>query len=155
MTDLYAYTRRRDPTTGDVLFAGNSWIESPSPQAERVLMILRTRDEKVWRAHSDAVNDALLRCWLPPETTGQLLKTDLFDEAPPAIAGVIFLMALEVVAQQGEQSRLILHHQHGRPARGFTGGSGAGGTAGPGDGRILVTGSLYLLADLYAGDCGI
>ena len=43
--------------------------------------LLKTEADSLWRAHSDAVNDELLRCWLPPEMAGRLLKTDLFDEA--------------------------------------------------------------------------
>lgn len=39
-----------------------------------------TPANRLWRAHSDAVNTMLLRRWLPP-VTGSLLKTDLFDEA--------------------------------------------------------------------------
>jgi SAM-dependent methyltransferase len=35
----------------------------------------------LWRAHSDAVNIALLERWLPPHRVPRLLKTDLFDEA--------------------------------------------------------------------------
>lgn len=35
----------------------------------------------LWRRHSDAVNTALLRRWLPAEPVERLLKTDLFDEA--------------------------------------------------------------------------
>jgi SAM-dependent methyltransferase len=35
----------------------------------------------LWRAHSDAVNLALLRRWLPDRDLGRVLKTDLFDEA--------------------------------------------------------------------------
>lgn len=34
----------------------------------------------LWRAHSDAVNLALVRRWLP-QAPGRVLKTDLFDEA--------------------------------------------------------------------------
>nr|CAA9213317.1 hypothetical protein AVDCRST_MAG63-92 [uncultured Armatimonadetes bacterium] len=41
----------------------------------------RERPQGLWRRHSDAVNLALLRRWLPPGRTGRLLKTDLFDEA--------------------------------------------------------------------------
>lgn len=36
---------------------------------------------KLWRAHSDAVNVALLDRWLPARDSGRVLKTDLFDEA--------------------------------------------------------------------------
>jgi len=40
------------------------------------------RDEyHLWRRHSDAVNTALLRRWLPERPVASLLKTDLFDEA--------------------------------------------------------------------------
>ena len=37
--------------------------------------------DSLWREHSDAVNVALCRRWLPPLACGRLLKTDLFDEA--------------------------------------------------------------------------
>jgi len=39
------------------------------------------RADTVWRAHSDAVNSALLDRWLPAGPIPRLLKTDLFDEA--------------------------------------------------------------------------
>ena len=39
------------------------------------------RPDRLWRAHSDAVNARLLRRWLPREEGGRALKTDLFDEA--------------------------------------------------------------------------
>jgi SAM-dependent methyltransferase len=39
------------------------------------------RPDRLWRAHSDAVNARLLRRWLPREAGGRALKTDLFDEA--------------------------------------------------------------------------
>ncbi len=35
----------------------------------------------LWRAHSDAVNGALLAAWWPADHALRLLKTDLFDEA--------------------------------------------------------------------------
>ena len=35
----------------------------------------------LWRRHSDAINSALLRRWLPAQRVVRLLKTDLFDEA--------------------------------------------------------------------------
>jgi SAM-dependent methyltransferase len=41
----------------------------------------RTRPQPLWRAHSDAVNTALLGRWLPCARVERLLKTDLFDEA--------------------------------------------------------------------------
>jgi SAM-dependent methyltransferase len=41
----------------------------------------RTRPQSLWRAHSDAVNAALLARWLPSARAERLLKTDLFDEA--------------------------------------------------------------------------
>jgi SAM-dependent methyltransferase len=37
--------------------------------------------DRLWRAHSDAVNAAVLDAWLPRGPRGRLLKTDLFDEA--------------------------------------------------------------------------
>ena len=36
--------------------------------------------QKLWRAHSDAVNCALIARWLPQAAAGRVLKTDLFDE---------------------------------------------------------------------------
>ena len=36
--------------------------------------------QKLWRAHSDAVNCALIARWLPQGAAGRVLKTDLFDE---------------------------------------------------------------------------
>jgi SAM-dependent methyltransferase len=41
----------------------------------------RTMPQPLWRVHSDAVNTALLRRWLPNGRVERLLKTDLFDEA--------------------------------------------------------------------------
>ena len=37
--------------------------------------------DRLWRAHSDALNVALCRRWLSDRTARRLLKTDLFDEA--------------------------------------------------------------------------
>lgn len=37
--------------------------------------------DRLWRAHSDAVNRGLLARWLPAGGGGRVLKTDLFDEA--------------------------------------------------------------------------
>src|SRR3990172_7875600 len=37
--------------------------------------------QRLWRTHSDAVNQALLTRWLPTGQMESLLKTDLFDEA--------------------------------------------------------------------------
>ena len=39
------------------------------------------RPDRLWRAHSDAVNARLLRRWLPGDRGRRALKTDLFDEA--------------------------------------------------------------------------
>jgi SAM-dependent methyltransferase len=39
-----------------------------------------SRAHALWRAHSDAVNRALLQSWLPEGDLGRVLKTDLFDE---------------------------------------------------------------------------
>jgi SAM-dependent methyltransferase len=43
--------------------------------------LLEAPAEALWRAHSDAVNAAVLARWLPRDTCKVLLKTDLFDEA--------------------------------------------------------------------------
>jgi len=40
-----------------------------------------TRQQELWRQHSDVVNGQLLRRWLPEDRVARLLKTDLFDEA--------------------------------------------------------------------------
>ncbi len=37
--------------------------------------------QKLWRAHSDSVNKALVARWRPAEQMDTVLKTDLFDEA--------------------------------------------------------------------------
>lgn len=39
------------------------------------------RPQQLWRRHSDAVNVALIRQWLPQKKLRRVLKTDLFDEA--------------------------------------------------------------------------
>ena len=41
----------------------------------------QTNPGVLWRAHSDAVNLALLTRWLPADRVERMLKTDLFDEA--------------------------------------------------------------------------
>lgn len=53
-----------------------------------------TRAQSVLRAYSDAVNEVLLRRWLP-QPCARLLKTDLFDEA----VGVGLLPQLERAAE--------------------------------------------------------
>jgi SAM-dependent methyltransferase len=47
--------------------------------------------DQTWRAHSDAVNAALCRRWLPVGAAKRLLKTDLFDEA--VAAGIVPALA--------------------------------------------------------------
>lgn len=42
------------------------------------------RPQQLWRRHSDAVNVALIRQWLPQQGLRRVLKTDLFDEAVSA-----------------------------------------------------------------------
>jgi hypothetical protein len=41
-TPVYAYTRRREVSTGEVVFDGTRWAVSASPMVEVVLMVLRT-----------------------------------------------------------------------------------------------------------------
>jgi len=41
----------------------------------------KTRPDRLWRKHSDAVNQSLLSRWLPEQPVPRLLKTDTFDEA--------------------------------------------------------------------------
>lgn len=43
--------------------------------------LLRAPGGRLWRTHSDAVNDALVRRWIPAAGHGIALKTDVFDEA--------------------------------------------------------------------------
>lgn len=57
----------RDPDSRDWGAVGEEWV--------------RRRPQRLWRAHSDAVNAALLREWLPTGRARRVLKTDAFDEA--------------------------------------------------------------------------
>jgi SAM-dependent methyltransferase len=41
----------------------------------------KTRQDRLWRRHSDAINQSLLCRWLPLQPVSRLLKTDSFDEA--------------------------------------------------------------------------
>ena len=41
----------------------------------------KTRPDRLWRKHSDAINQSLLFRWLPEQPVPRLLKTDTFDEA--------------------------------------------------------------------------
>lgn len=41
----------------------------------------RTRRDRLWRKHTDAINQSLLCRWLPLHSASRLLKTDTFDEA--------------------------------------------------------------------------
>lgn len=41
----------------------------------------KTRPDRLWRKHSDAINQSLLLRWLPEQPVPRLLKTDTFDEA--------------------------------------------------------------------------
>ena len=41
----------------------------------------KSNPQALWRVHSDSVNAALLKRWLPADRVRRLLKTDLFDEA--------------------------------------------------------------------------
>jgi SAM-dependent methyltransferase len=58
---------------------------------------------RLWRAHSDRVNGALLARWLPALDALRVLKTDLFDEAVaaglyPALAGAARVVGIDVSA---------------------------------------------------------
>jgi SAM-dependent methyltransferase len=48
---------------------------------EATKLLLERQLDSLWRAHSDAVNIALIGRWLPGNSAQFLLKTDLFDEA--------------------------------------------------------------------------
>lgn len=41
----------------------------------------KARPDRLWRKHSDAINQSLLVRWLPEQPVPRLLKTDTFDEA--------------------------------------------------------------------------
>lgn len=41
----------------------------------------KNRPDRLWRKHSDAINQSLLFRWLPEQPVSRLLKTDTFDEA--------------------------------------------------------------------------
>jgi SAM-dependent methyltransferase len=57
-----------------------------------------TRANALWRAHSDAVNMALIGRWVPEKGIGRVLKTDLFDEAVgEGLVGELMARAEEVV----------------------------------------------------------
>ena len=75
------------------------------------------RPHRLWRKHSDAVNIALIRQWLPETGLRRVLKTDLFDEAVsegvcPAIAErakeVIGLdVSIAVLGEAGKTCRAL------------------------------------------------
>ncbi len=41
---------------------------------------LKSRPDRLWLRHSDAVNTRLLTRWFPDQPAGVFLKTDIFDE---------------------------------------------------------------------------
>ncbi len=41
----------------------------------------KTRPDRLWRKHSDAINQSLIFRWLPDHSVHRVLKTDVFDEA--------------------------------------------------------------------------
>jgi len=43
--------------------------------------LLESEHQSLWRSHADSVNRDLIARLLPPQQTGLLLKTDIFDEA--------------------------------------------------------------------------
>lgn len=54
----------------------------PKENWDAVIKDWTTRQQyRLWRRHSDGINTALLRRWLPKRPVARLLKTDLFDEA--------------------------------------------------------------------------
>jgi SAM-dependent methyltransferase len=57
-----------------------------------------TNRDALWRAHSDAVNCALVEAWASTRSTDILLKTDAFDEAASAgLAGTLSAVASRVI----------------------------------------------------------
>jgi SAM-dependent methyltransferase len=59
---------------------------------------LESRQQDLWRHHSDHVNSALMRRWMPKERQGRVLKTDLFDEAvTPGLYPVLSAAAVQLV----------------------------------------------------------
>jgi len=69
--------------------------------------------QRLWRAHSDAVNNALVARWRPAEKMDTLLKTDLFDEAVSdglspllnSLAGRVFYMDLSLEVHEMAKHR--------------------------------------------------
>jgi SAM-dependent methyltransferase len=87
----------------------------------------RTNKDRLWRAHSDAVNRALLARWLPCGPFSRLLKTDLFDEAVGD--GLVQLLRAHASAVVG----IDISPQTVKAA----GGGGVAGSAVAGDARAL------------------
>lgn len=59
---------------GPGLTPGRHWESDLQP-------LIGSPVERLWRAHSDAVNGELVERWLPKGGRGRALKTDLYDEA--------------------------------------------------------------------------
>ena len=70
-------------------------------------------DGQLWRAHSDAINGALVARWLDPAMQARVLKTDLFDEA----MGVGLAPLLGTRAHRDRRDR---HRAFGVARRGHT-----------------------------------
>jgi len=62
------------PTAPPLAPAQGHWESTVSP-------LVAAHDGRLWRAHSDAVNGALVERWLGGDPCERILKTDLFDEA--------------------------------------------------------------------------
>jgi SAM-dependent methyltransferase len=70
------YPTRRKILGGNILLAENRSIQKVLPETSQAQGL-----QRLWRAHSDAVNKKLVARWHPVTQTETLLKTDLFDEA--------------------------------------------------------------------------
>ncbi|MFO1309269.1 MAG: class I SAM-dependent methyltransferase [Burkholderiales bacterium] len=66
-----------EPAASPIAPTGRRWESAIGP-------LLDARDGRLWRAHSDAVNGALVDRLLQGVACDRLLKTDLFDEAMDA-----------------------------------------------------------------------
>ena len=84
----------------------NTWGEFPGYYQDEGF-------QKLWRTHCDSVNTALLIRWQPVNQTGNLLKTDLFDEAVSeglssllnSLAKKVFYIDASFAVHQGAKRR--------------------------------------------------
>lgn len=72
--------------------------------------------DRLWRAHSDAVNSALCQRWLPQARVRRILKTDAFDEATgEGLLPILYDRAdrVDVIdCAHAVAAQAIAHHAH-------------------------------------------